>query len=638
MKVRTVKTILWLLLAAGLTVIALRIIHGPGSVVALTDLLPWGLWKGGGVVALVPIGGAGFTLAAFVSIFHWRRYKPLYVGAVLLGLMCYSSVGAGLTFDIGIWWRIVFPVKFWQFHSTLFEVAWCIMLYLGVLTVEFSHVVLKRFNFHRAARLIDKVAIVFVIAGICLSTLHQSSLGTLFLATPYRLHPLWHTDLLPFLFFVTSIGLGCLTISWVSILVHRLYGAEQPMNAISGLGRIASYVLGFYLLVRFSEIVVAGEAGLLVAPTWDTANFWIEILLSGLLPVVLLRNERFRESPTAMFWISSVAIVGVSLNRVNVAGLATVSATNYLYLPAWTEWTVTIGILAGAALAFLFCVEHFKVFDKIDQRAVDAAHAPGRPDQSDWKTLFFHHPHAGARLYSVAFVLSVGATLGFAPYDSIFGVQPEETPTQGPRVVEISKARVPGNPGSHFSVPLAGESQDADSKTLLALMIDGNRDGDYVVFDHEMHISNQGGRDSSCVRCHHMTKPYEEVSKCADCHTDMYLAVDIFDHGIHVERTNGNDGCTECHSDPSLDKVRENAKPCSECHKTMRPEGTLVEIPDGEQTTMASAYMDAMHKMCVTCHEKEKDNLDPPNEDFARCTTCHRDLPRLEDEQWQERL
>ena len=128
MSIRTTKTILWFLLGAGLTVIALRIIHGPGAVVALTDLMPWGLWKGGGVVALVTIGGAGFTLAAFVTVFHWKRYRPLYLGAVLLGLMCYSSVAAGLTFDIGIWWRIVFPVTYWQFHSTLFEIAWCIML------------------------------------------------------------------------------------------------------------------------------------------------------------------------------------------------------------------------------------------------------------------------------------------------------------------------------------------------------------------------------------------------------------------------------------------------------------------------------------------------------------------------------
>jgi Ni/Fe-hydrogenase subunit HybB-like protein len=596
------------------------------------------------VVALVPIGGAGFTLAAFVTVFHWKRYKPLYLGAVLLGLMCYSSVAAGLTFDIGIWWRIVFPVTYWQFHSTLFEIAWCIMLYLGVLVVEFSHPVLEKFHFHRTARFLDRFGIVFVVAGICLSTLHQSSLGTLFLATPYRLHPLWHTDLLPFLFFVTSVGLGCLTISWVAIVVHRLYGAEQPTNAISGLGRIASYVLAFYLVVRFAGILVAGEASLLIAPSWDTANFWLEILLSALLPAALLWNTRFRQSPLAMFWISTSAILGMSLNRVNVAGLATVSSTHQFYVPAWTEWAATIGILSGAALAFLFLVEYVGVFGAIDEKRIEAAYAPRALDHADWKTIFFHNPLANARVYSVAFVVSVGLALVLMPEHSIFGLRPDETPASGPRVVEVSNAKVPGVPGVQYYVPPVGESHNGgpngDSRTFLALMIDGNRDGDYVLFDHDSHIERQGGRDNNdtCIRCHHMQKPYEEVSECSGCHSDMYLPVDIFVHSFHVEHTDGNDGCIECHTDPLAAKVRDNVKPCAECHETMRPDGTLVEIPEEEQTTIAASYMDALHTSCMGCHEEEHDKLEERNENFTNCTNCHRDLPRLEDENWKSRL
>jgi Ni/Fe-hydrogenase subunit HybB-like protein len=643
MSIRTAKTILWFLLGVGLTVIVLRIIHGPGAVVALTDLMPWGLWKGGGVVALVPIGGAGFTLAAFVTVFHWKRYRPLYLGAVLLGLMCYSSVAAGLTFDIGIWWRIVFPVTYWQFHSTLFEIAWCIMLYLGVLVVEFSHPVLEKFNFHKTARFLDRFGIFFVVAGICLSTLHQSSLGTLFLATPYRLHPLWHTDLLPFLFFVTSIGLGCLTISWVAVVVHRLYGAEQPMNAISGLGRIASYVLAFYLAVRFVGILFAGEAGLLFALSWDTFNFWIEILLSALLPAALLWNARFRQSPLAMFWISTSAILGMSLNRVNVAGLATVSSTHDFYIPVWTEWATTIGILAGAALAFLYLVEYVRVFPAIDEKRVEAAYAPRALDHADWKTIFFHNPSANARIYSVAFVLSVGVALLFMPKHSIFGLKPEKTPVQGPRLVEVSKAELPEVAGVSFYVPPAGEasngSNNGDPRVTLALMIDGNRDGDYVLFDHEAHIERRGGRNNgSCIQCHHMQKPYEEVSECSGCHSDMYLETDIFEHAIHVEKTDGNDGCIECHTDPLAVKVRDNVKPCGECHETMRPEGTLVDIPEAQQTTVAASYMDALHTSCMGCHEEEHENIADPPEDFTNCTNCHRDLPRLEDENWKSRL
>ncbi len=392
MKLRLIKSTLWFLAGLGLTVIVLRILHGVGSVVALNDLLPWGLWKGGGVVALVPIGGAGFTLAAFVYIFHWRRFAPLARGAVLLGLMCYTTVAIGLTFDIGIWWRIVFPVVFWQPHSTLFEIAWCIMLYLGVLTVEFSHAVLERLGWRRLLHVVERVSIVFVIAGIALSTLHQSSLGTLFLATPYRLHPLWYSAFLPLLFFITAVGLGCLTITWLALVTHRLYGVPPPQAALAGLGRIAALALGLYLAVRFGDLFASGKASLLVAPGWDTANFWLEVLLSAVVPVALLSQRRWRESPPALLWISAMAIVGMSLNRVNVAGLATLSTTESSYFPIWPEWAVTFGLLAAAGLVFLFLVERVGVFPAIDAQAVERAVGTPQVDRADWRTTFFHLP------------------------------------------------------------------------------------------------------------------------------------------------------------------------------------------------------------------------------------------------------
>jgi nitrate/TMAO reductase-like tetraheme cytochrome c subunit len=232
------------------------------------------------------------------------------------------------------------------------------------------------------------------------------------------------------------------------------------------------------------------------------------------------------------------------------------------------------------------------------------------------------------------------------PEHSIFGLRPDATPTSGPRVVKISNAKLSGVPGVQFSVPAVGEehkgSQNGESRTLLALMIDGNRDGDYVIFDHEAHVAEQGGGDESCVLCHHMQKPYEEVSECTGCHSDMYLAVDIFDHDIHVAKTNGNEGCVECHTDPDAAKVRDNIKDCYECHETMRPEGTLVDIAEAQWTTIAPGYMDALHEACISCHEEEmaarEESGGDLSTDLTTCTNCHRDLPRLEDEAWKARL
>ncbi len=638
MKVRLTKMILWFFAGLGFTIVILRILHGPGSVTALTDILPWGLWKGGGVVALVPIGGAGFTLAMLVYIFRLDRFKPVVRGAVLLGLMCYTSVAFGLSMDIGIWWRIVFPVFHWQFHSVLFEIAWCIMLYLVVLVFEFSHTALEKFEKERALRVLEKLTIVLVIAGIGLSTLHQSSLGTLFLATPFRLHPLWHTDLLPLFFFITSMGLGCLTISFVTLAVYRLYGGEPPMKSISGLGHIAAWLMIGYLMLKFVEIFAAGEDSLLFAPGWDTANFWLEVFLSAALPAAFLLRSRFRRSQTAMFWISLVAIIGMSLNRVNVAGLATLSLTNAVYFPAWTEWAMTLGILSAAALFFLFCVEYFDLYEGVGRERAEERLFGTNFDHADERALYFGSQRLGSvQLYSAIFIIAGALSFGLVPRDAVFGVSPERTAARKARWVEIFKVSNPGNPTAKFVVDSDNGNDASLDEPATVMMIDGNRDGRYVLFDHEVHEQRAGGK-ASCGACHHMNKPYNRATGCYECHSDAYLPVSIFDHGLHVEKTGGNDHCTDCHRDLSKPKIRENTTGCRECHRGMMSEESRVMIEGTEPGVQADGYTDAMHGLCIDCHEEAETAGRTEHENLSGCTTCHRSLPEPGDDAWENNL
>jgi len=635
MKLRITKTILWLVAGLAPAILVMRVIHGPGSVTALTDIIPWGLWKGGGVVALVAIGGAGFTVAMLVYVFGCDRFKPLVRGAVLLALLCYSSVGFGLTVDIGIWWRIVFPVWHWQIHSVLFEVAWCIMLYLVVLTLEFSHTALARFGWRKLLEVVEKATMVIVIAGISLSTLHQSSLGTLFLATPFRLHPLWHTDFLPLLFFITSIGLGCLTISVVTLFVHWLYDREPPMGAISGLGALSAVVLTLYGVLRFGNIIAAGKAPLLLDASWDVVSFWVEVLLSAVVPVALLSIKRMRTSPSAMFWIGVCATVGLTLNRVNVSGLATLSLTRAHYVPAWTEWAVSGGILAAACLVYLFCVEYFGLFDNIKAQDVDAAHSPGAFDLADWRTTFYvGQRHGDARVYSLAFIAAVAVSLGCLSEDAVFGVSPVSTATSGPRRVHVVK----DSEGSHepfVIAPKGGVPTDASRMPGMALMIDGNRNGRYVLFDHEAHLDRAKGSPESCDQCHHMSKPLDSATSCHECHADMYLTVALFVQPIHAAVLEGNSGCARCHPGAEVQRVRAKTPECQSCHPSMRPASTRVQVTDPIKRDRPSGYMEAMHGLCITCHEEREATLEVEREGFAECSTCHGNLPDLGEAVWE---
>ncbi|MFH0900799.1 MAG: cytochrome c3 family protein, partial [Pseudomonadota bacterium] len=535
---------------------------------------------------------------------------------------CYVSVGLGLTIDIGIWWRIVFPVFHWQLHSVLFEVAWCIMLYLGVLMFEFGHSAMEKLGWERLLHIAHKVAIFFVIAGISLSTLHQSSLGTLFLATPFRLHPLWHTDLLPLLFFVSAIGVGCLTISVVTVLVHWLYNAKPPAAVLAGLGRISAYVLAVYLVIKMAGIFWAGKGQLLVAPGWDTANFWLELLLSAILPALLLFSRRYRESPTAMLWIGIMATVGLGLNRINVAGLATLSTTHASYWPSWTEWAVTAGVLSGAGLFYLFSVEYFGLFAGIKPAAATPVYEPGKLDHTDGAALYFAGQRLGhSRVYSLALVLGAALSFGTLPRDAVFGVEPLRTPTQPPRLAETT---TPVGRAQANQLEVALPLNDGAVSTLATLMIDGNRDGRRVFFAHDAHAQRLRQQGQLCAACHHMNMPHEKASGCSSCHADMYLSTDIFAHAFHAKKLGDNAGCSECHADPSRLKTRANTKGCAECHETMRASETLVKSRGPAPSEVAAGYEDAMHGLCISCHERAATTAVELRQ-MAACATCHRE-------------
>jgi Ni/Fe-hydrogenase subunit HybB-like protein len=638
MRLRVTKTILWLVAGLAPAILVMRVIHGPGSVTALTDIIPWGLWKGGGVVALVAIGGAGFTVAMLVYIFNCQVFKPVVRGAVLLALLCYSSVGFGLTVDIGIWWRIVFPVWHWQIHSVLFEVAWCIMLYLVVLSLEFSHTVLARVGWHRLLSLVEKATMVIVIAGISLSTLHQSSLGTLFLATPFRLHPLWHTDFLPLLFFISSIGIGCLTISMATLFVHWLYGKAAPMRAISALGAISAVAMSIYAVLRFSDIIISGKAAALFVPSWDVTNFWFETLLSAVIPVALLAQKRFRASPAAMFWIAMTATLGLALNRVNVSGLATLSLTHSHYVPSWTEWAVSAGIVAAAGLMYLFCVENLGLFSTITAEDVRSARTAGPTDLADWRTTFFGaHRHGEARLYSLVFVTAIAASFGFLSDDAVFGVKPMATATSGPRRVPVVKCDK-GCAAPYVVAAREDLATASDGAVSMVLMVDGNRNGRYVLFDHDAHLDRVDGGATRCERCHHMNKPLDSATGCSECHRDQYLTVDLFDHRIHENHTGGNTGCTKCHRGAESPRTRANTPRCTSCHANMRPENTRVQVADASMRDRPSGYMQAMHCLCIDCHRERKPTLPVERQGIDQCAGCHGDLPPTSEAVWQSWL
>ncbi|MFH1738587.1 MAG: NrfD/PsrC family molybdoenzyme membrane anchor subunit [bacterium] len=601
-RVRTVKFFLWSICGLAFAVGVRRFLLGLGSSTALNDGTPWGLWVGFDVMGGVALAAGGFVLTATVYILKKDEYKPIVRAAVLTAFLGYAAVAIGLLFDLGLPWNIWHPTVYWQHHSALFEVAWCVMLYLTVLALEFLPIPLESTSiFGGVRRFLVKNRLILVILGIMLSTLHQSSLGTLFLIMPYRLYALWYSPILPVLFFVSAISLGLMMVTLESLVSTYLYRREPEVHLLSKLGRTAAWVLSGYLVIRLLDLTVRGSLPILFAGTWESGWFLLEITISILIPIIFFTHPRTRNTAGGLAVGAVSGVLGFVLNRLNVGGIAMIWAVDSVYFPAWTEFAISAGVVSGCVLVFLYAVEHFNIWE---DRPQDEEAVPYHLPRFDpVGTIWLGDPVAtGVKRYSLGFVLAAAIGFAFLPLSSLHSQGLEETPAQKSRGRDV-------------------------------LTIDANRDGYSVTFDHERHKRNLG-QDKSCAICHHANLPGDEQTSCSECHRDVYLTSSIFDHSKHESLLGNNESCVECHP-AGENKMASTAKSCGECHNDENLPIAVFASPIQIENYVVCSHTDAMHGLCITCHQEIAEQIGKPQ--HGLCITCHPQVPEESLTEWEKR-
>lgn len=339
----------------------LRFFVGLGSVTALSDAAPWGLWITFDVMSGVALAAGGFTMAAAVYVFKLERYRPILRPAVLTAFIGYVLVIVGLGLDLGRPWDGWHFVVMWQPHSVMFEVAWCVLIYTTVLALEFSPVVLEKFKLNGLLRFMHAITVPLVILGVILSTLHQSSLGSLFLIVPSKLSQIWYTPLLPIMFFLSAVAVGPAMVIVESTLSSKAFGRGLEKDLLAGLGKAASVALFLYIAVRIGDLIVRGAWTRLLTPTFTSGAFWIEIVMV-LLAAVLLATRSVREDATGRFWAALLAVVAVVVNRFNVGMIGMWAYTGPTYFPTLPEIIVSISVVLAGVVAFGVIAKIFPVF------------------------------------------------------------------------------------------------------------------------------------------------------------------------------------------------------------------------------------------------------------------------------------
>ncbi|HSB76285.1 MAG TPA: Ni/Fe-hydrogenase cytochrome b subunit [Terriglobales bacterium] len=367
MKIRLTfwKALLGGLLLAAAYATVVRFAQGLGRSTNLSDQFPWGLWIGFDVLCGVMLAAGGFTLTAAVHIFNLRRLKPIVRPTVLTAFLGYALVCVALMFDLGRPYRIWHPLVMRNPHSVMFEVAWCVMLYTSVLALEFSPIVLERFRWERPLRILRRALIPLVVLGVILSTLHQSSLGTLYLIMPNKLHPFWYTPLLPVFFFLSAVAVGLAMTIFESSMSSKHFGRQLEMPILRELGRVLMVVLAVYAILRVEDLVHRGVLQELLAGAYqryETLLFALELALALAVPLALLAFRRVRDSAGGLYLAAVLVVLGFITNRLNVSITGMESSAGLHYVPRWTEVAVTAGIIASGFALFGLAVKYLPIF------------------------------------------------------------------------------------------------------------------------------------------------------------------------------------------------------------------------------------------------------------------------------------
>lgn len=413
-------SILVLVAAFGFILALYRFASGIGAVSNLNQGYPWGFWIGFDVLAGIALAAGGFVVAGLMHMFGGEKYRPLVRPTILTAFLGYLLFILALMVDLGRPWTIWHMIIYWHHESPMFEVGWCVMMYTTILFLEFLPVVFERYQMDRmyavwmnvapwiavallvlfaialthSAAWVMAIAAVLVgfevlvrfgviyrdprmptmllMAGIMFSVLHQSSLGSLFLIVPHKLHAIWYSPILPLFFFVSAVAAGVAMVIVESTLSAWYFGREIEVALLRDVGHVLCWTLFGTLGLRGLDIVLRGIGTELLVLTPQSVAFWIEVQAGLIVPLAILLTPDFADSARWLFWTSLMVIVGLLINRLNVAVVGITSTYGETYYPHWMEIAITAGIVAAGVLAYIFVCQNFPVFTPARPRPADS--------------------------------------------------------------------------------------------------------------------------------------------------------------------------------------------------------------------------------------------------------------------------
>ncbi|QQG64527.1 NrfD/PsrC family molybdoenzyme membrane anchor subunit [Desulfobulbus oligotrophicus] len=353
------------LIILGSAVAVYRMLYGLGAATNLNDGYPWGFWLGLDVLGGVAMAAGGFIIACAVYLFNWKKYRPIVRPAILTAFLGYLMAVIALFFDIGHPFRLAHPAVMWQYHSVMWVVAMHVIFYTTTLGLEFSPMLFERLGWNRALKAVNKIMIGAVIFGVMLSTLHQSSLGAVFLIAPSKMSPLWWDTKLPFHFLVSAVAMGLSMVSFETMLSYKFLKHKVDKEVFYGLARGSLIVLSFYLLLKVYQLFAVASPGMAFDGSVEGNMYLLEMLIGVIIPIAVLCVKKYRTNLGIVFSVNMLVIAGVLLNRLNVCLFSMEQYNTWrgvTYGPSWMEFLLSLGIISLGVFLYKMSAKHLPLF------------------------------------------------------------------------------------------------------------------------------------------------------------------------------------------------------------------------------------------------------------------------------------
>jgi Ni/Fe-hydrogenase subunit HybB-like protein len=378
----------------GVVLLVIRFTQGLGSVTNLSQEYPWGLWIGFDVVAGVAFAGGAYVITFMVYVLRLEKYHAIVRVTVLNGLLAYVFYAGALLLDLGRPWNVINPIIGNSFgvSSVLFLVAWHFLLYMIAEFIEFSPAVAEWLGLKRARKILASLTLGAVIVGITLSTLHQSGLGALFLMAKPKIHPLWYSEFIPLLFFISSIFAGLSMVIFEGSISKKVFGSQispehhkSHDDILRGLAKICAITMFVYLFLKELDLIHGHERAHLRTPM----GYWylVETIGFVLLPCLMFMRSIRTRSVALIRTAAVMTLIGIVLNRLNVSIIAFKWYEPVRYFPSWMEIEITLAVIMAEIWVFRWIVNRMPVLRESPAWVNDAPHSAAtqkRKEHTKW--------------------------------------------------------------------------------------------------------------------------------------------------------------------------------------------------------------------------------------------------------------